>query len=54
MMTERDKYIMVTETTKQKIRQVGDEALGGEASGVPLGTLVSMMADDYLGGSSDE
>ncbi len=53
-MTKRDKYIMVTESTKQKIRQVGDEALGGEASGVPRGTLVSMMADDYLGRSKDE
>ena len=53
-MTTRNAYIMVHDETKAKIRQVAENTLGAEASNVPLGTVVSMMADDYLGGSDDD
>lgn len=51
-MSERNSYVMVHDETKEKLRQVGEQTLGAEASSVPLGAIVSMMADDYLEGEA--
>jgi hypothetical protein len=52
-MTSRDTYIMVHESTKERLRQVGKQALGEESSGLPLGSIVRLMADDYLSGDAE-